>query len=165
MTLDPNMFLPTALVGHAQMIPDPTNTFISQVANILGSAAAGTVTGPTGTTATANAVGLVCFKVVFPAGAATSTLTVTTPDAVEIVDVVVNKIGAGVGTVQVQNTAGTAISDAIAYAADKLITRMGSCDATTPTNLVAAGGTFKVVNTFTSGTGIQSIVTVVARRT
>jgi hypothetical protein len=165
MTLDPNMFLPTALAGKAQLIPDPTNTFISQVATALGSATAATVTGPTGTTATANAVGLVCFKVVFPTGAATSTLTVTTPDAIEIVDVIVNKVGAGAGnTVQVQNTAGTAISDAIAAATDKAITRMGTCDATTPTNLVAAGGTFKVVNTFAAGS-IQAIVTVVARRT
>lgn len=157
MTLDPNMFLPTALAGKAQMIPDPSNTFISQVANILGSTVAGTA--PTASTLNASAV---ChFEIVFPSGTATQSIVVTTPDKVQIVDVIVNKVGAGAGnTVQVFNGA-TPISDAIAAATDKAITRMGTCDSTQ--NTIAAGGTFTVTNTFAAG-NIQAYVNVMCRR-
>lgn len=159
MTLDPNAFLPTALAGKAAIITDPTNTFFAQVANTLGSVVPATAAGPT----TLNATGLVSFKLAFPTGGATATFTVVTPDAIEIVDVIVNKIGAGAGnTVQVKTGGGTAISDAIAAATDKAITRMGTCDTTQ--NAIAAGGSFQVVNTFAAGT-VQANVTVVCRRT
>lgn len=157
MTLDPNAFLPTALAGKAQIITDPGNTFVSQVANILGTTAAGTA--PTAATLVASA--LVHFDVVFLSGAATQSIVVTTADKVEIVDVIVRKSGAGVGNTVTVFNGGSPISDAIVAATDKAITRMGTNDPAF--NTIAAGGTLTVTNTFAAGT-ILANVTVVARR-
>ena len=69
----------------------------------------------------------------------------------EVVDVTVGKIGAGAGnTVQIKNTA-TAISDAIAAAVDKAVTRAGTIDRTTNNNVVPAGGTLRCTATRSAG--------------
>lgn len=158
MTLEPNMFKQTALAGAAQLIPDPANTFISQVAAALGAIVPVALAGAT----TQNAAALVHFDAAFPTGAATSTFTFTTPDKIEIIDVIVRKSAAGAGnTVQVKDGAANAISDAIAAAVDKTITRAGTIDPAF--NVIAAGATFTVVNTFAAGS-IAANVTIVARR-
>lgn len=157
MTLEPNMFTQQALAGKAQLIPDPANTFISQTCNILGATVP--ATAPTAATVTASA--LVHFDIAFPTGGATQSITVTTPDKIEIIDVIVRKQNAGAGnTVQVFNGA-TPITDAIAAAVNKAITRAGTIDPAQ--NVIAAGGTFIVTNTF-AATDIMANVTVVARR-
>ena len=61
--------------------------------------------------------------------AATTTYTYALPVPYEIVDVIVRKQVAGAGnTVQVKDGAGNAISDAIAAAVDKTVTRAGTLD-------------------------------------
>ena len=157
MTVEPNMFTQQALAGRAQLIPDPANTFISQVANILGA------TVPmTATPATQVATGLVQLNIAFPTSGATQTFVVTTADALELVDVIVRKQNAGAGnTVQVKNGA-TAISDAIVAAVDKTVTRAGTIDPAQ--NKIVAGGAFTVVSTFAAGDTMAN-VTLVCRRT
>jgi hypothetical protein len=156
MTIEPNMFQPTALAGKAQVIPDPGNTFIAGVAAALGAIV------PLAATGTQNAAALVHFDIAFPNTGATQTFTVTTPDKIEIVDVIVRKSVAGAGnTITVKDGAANAISDAIAAAVDKTITRMGTNDPAF--NTIAAGATFTVVNTFAAGSNLCN-VTVVARR-
>lgn len=60
---------------------------------------------------------------------ATTTYSFTFGSKYEIVDVVVNKSGAGAGnTIQIKDPSGNAISDAIAAAVDKAVTRAGSLD-------------------------------------
>lgn len=158
MTVEPNMFLQTALAGKAQVIPDPANTFISQVCNALGAVTPIAAAGAT----TQNATAVVAFDFAFPTGGVTSTFTVTTPDKIEILDVIVRKSAAGAGnTVQVKDGGANAISDAIAAAVDKTITRAGTIDPAF--NVIAAGATFTVVNTFAAGS-IAANVTVIARR-
>ena len=82
--------------------------------------------------------------------AATATYTFTTPIKVEVFDVTVVKDGAGAGnTVQLKNGAGVAISDVIAAAVDKAVTRAGTMDKAT--RVIAAGGTFQVTATRAAG--------------
>lgn len=150
------MFTQQALAGKAQLIPDPSNTFISQTCNILGA------TVPmVATPATQVATGLVNLNLSFPTGAATATFVVTSADALELVDVIVRKSVAGAGnTVQVKNGA-TAITNAIAADTDKTITRAGTIDPAQ--NTIVAGGAFTVVNTFAAG-DVKANVTLVCRR-
>ena len=159
MTIDPNAFLPTAIAGKAAIITDPGNPFFAGVGVALGAITPIGVVGPT----IQNASSLVHFDLLFPTGAATQTFTVTTPDKIEIVDVIVRKDTAGAGnTVQVKDaTATNPISDAIAAATANAITRAGSVFVAF--NTIAAGAKFTVVNTFAAG-DIQANVTVVARR-
>ena len=156
MTLEPNMFKQQALAGQAQIISDPANTFVSQVCNTLGA-----IVPMTATPATQVATALVCLDLAIPTGAATQTWVVTSADALELVDVIVRKSNAGAGnTVQVKNGA-NAVSDAIAAAVDKTITRAGTIDPAF--NTIAAGGAFTVVDTFAAG-DVKANVTLVCRR-
>lgn len=156
MTLEPNMFTQQALAGTAQIISLPTNTFISQVCNILGASVP-----MAATPATLNASALVCLDLAFPTGAATATFVVTSLDALELVDVIVRKSNAGAAnTVQVKNGV-TAVTDAIVAAVDKAVTRAGTIDPAQ--NTIVAGGAFTVVNTFAAG-DVKANVTLVCRR-
>lgn len=88
--------------------------------------------------------------------AATATYRYTTPDKIEIIDVLVVKDGAGAGnTIQVTNASGTAISDAIAAAVDKTVTRAGTLDKAT--RVLAAGAEFRVVNTRAAGSSAAAV--------
>jgi hypothetical protein len=157
MTLDPNMFLPQAAAGRAVLPADASNGFFQPVCQMLGAITPDGVVGPTVQIATA----LVHFDILFPTGAVTQSFTVTTPDKIEIVDVIVRKDNAGAAnTVQVFN-GGTAITDAIAAAVNKAVTRAGTIDVAQAT--INAGASFIVTNTFAAG-DIKANVTVVARR-
>jgi hypothetical protein len=95
--------------------------------------------------------------------AATSTYLYTVPDKCEIIDVTCIKDGAGAAnTVQLTNNAGTAISDAIATAVDKTVTRAGTLDKTT--RVLAAGDTLKIVNTRAAGTAACAVFVRAIRR-
>jgi hypothetical protein len=152
------MFTQQALAGKAQLIPDPANTFISQVCNALGAIVPIGLVGAT----VQNATGLMHFDFEFPTGAVTATFTATTPDKIQIVDVICRKAAAGAGnTLQIKDGAANAISDAIVFAALNTVTRAGTLDPAFAT--IAAGANFTVVNTFAAGS-IAGNVTVVARR-
>lgn len=89
--------------------------------------------------------------------AATTTYKYTVPDKIEIVDVTVIKDGAGAAnTIQIKNSAGTAISDAIAAAVDKTVTRAGTLDVATRT--LAAGGELQITNTRAAGTSAATVI-------
>jgi hypothetical protein len=95
--------------------------------------------------------------------AATATYRYTTPDKLEIIDVTVIKDAAGAGnTIQVKNSAGTAISDAIAAAVDKTVTRAGTLDKAT--RVVAAGGEFQITNTRAAGSSAAAVFIRAIRR-
>lgn len=91
--------------------------------------------------------------------AATSDIDIVVGDKFEVIDVIVQKKnGAGAGnTMQVKNGA-TAISDAIACAVDKTITRAGTID--TAQSVIAAGGTLRLTATRAAGTR-NALVTVI----
>jgi hypothetical protein len=83
--------------------------------------------------------------------AATADIDTVMTEKVEIVDVIVRKDGAGASnTIQAKTGAGTAITDAIAAAVDKAVTRAGTID--TATNVIAAGGTLRITATRAAGT-------------
>lgn len=82
--------------------------------------------------------------------AATATYLYTVPEKMEIIDVVCIKDAAGAGdTVQLKNGSGTAISDAIATAVDKTVTRAGTLDKAT--RVLAAGATLQITATRAAG--------------
>lgn len=82
--------------------------------------------------------------------AATADYDYITQEAIEIIDVTVIKDAAGAAnTLQVKNGAGTAISDAIAAAVDKAVTRAGTLDKAT--RVLAAGATIRLTNTRAAG--------------
>lgn len=75
----------------------------------------------------------------------------------EVIDVVVRKDGAGAAnTMQIKNGA-TAITDAIAAATDKAVTRAGTID--TAQNVILAGGTLRCTATRAAGSS-AALVTV-----
>ncbi len=83
--------------------------------------------------------------------AATATYSYVTSEKIEIVDAWVIKDGAGAAnTVQITNGADVAITNALAAAVDKTVTRAGTIDKATRT--LAAEATFKVVATRAAGT-------------
>ncbi len=83
--------------------------------------------------------------------AATATYKYNVPDKLEIIDVTCIKDGAGAAnTVQLKNSAGTAITDAIATAVDKTVTRAGTIDKTT--RVLAAGAELQITATRAAGT-------------
>jgi hypothetical protein len=91
--------------------------------------------------------------------AATADYDIVVDAKFEVFDVIVGKIGAGAGnTVQIKNGA-TAVSDAIAAAVDKTITRAGTIDRTTNNNVIAAGGTLRCTATKSAGS-MQAVVEV-----
>ncbi len=82
--------------------------------------------------------------------AATATYLYTVPDKLEIIDVVCIKDGAGAAnTVQLKNGSATAISDAIATAVDKTVTRAGTLDKAT--RVLAAGAQLQITATRAAG--------------
>lgn len=95
--------------------------------------------------------------------AATTTYSYTVPEKLEIMDVVVIKDGAGAAnTIQVKNGSGTAISDAIAAAVDKTVTRAGTLDLAT--RVLASGATLQITNTRAAGTSAASVFIHCVRR-
>lgn len=77
----------------------------------------------------------------------------------EVVEVIVRKDGAGAGnTVQIKNGA-TAITDAIAAAVDKAVTRVGTIDAGSAHNVVLAGQPLRCTATKAAGS-MACLVTV-----
>ena len=91
--------------------------------------------------------------------AVTGDIDTVLPDKFEVVDVTcIKQGGAGAGnTMQVKNGA-NAISDAIACAVDKTITRAGTID--TAQSVIAAGGTLRLTATKAAGTR-NALVTVI----
>ena len=80
---------------------------------------------------------------------------IVTDDAIEVVDVIVIKTGAGAGnTIQIKNGA-TAISDAIAAAVDKAVTRAGSIDRAQST--IPLGGTLRFTTTRAAGSAAMRV--------
>jgi hypothetical protein len=95
--------------------------------------------------------------------AATTTYKYTIPDKIEIVDVICIKDAAGAAnTLQLKNSAGTAISDAIAFAVDKTVTRAGTLDKAT--RVIAAGGELQVTNTRAAGSSAGAVFIKAIRR-
>lgn len=157
MTLEPNMFTQQALSGKAQLIPDPANTFIAQTIAALGATVAAGAS-PLVTTASA----LLHLDLEVP-DAATQTLSYVTTNKIEIVDVIVRKSGAGAAnTIQIKDGAANAISDAIAAAVDKTVTRAGTIDPAFAT--IAAGGTIEVTATRAAGSMLATVTLVVRNR-
>lgn len=155
--IEPNIFKQSAQSGKASLIPDPASTFWTNLLAILG---------PVATTAVSPAVGigapLVHYAIEIP-DAATTTYTYLTGETIEIVDVICRKNVAGAGnTIQVKDSLGNAISDAMATAVDKTITRAGTLDiAFNPIAGSALG--FQITATRAAGSMLCQ-VTVVARR-
>jgi hypothetical protein len=91
--------------------------------------------------------------------AATSDIDIVVTEKFEVLDVICRKdSGAGAGnTMQIKNGA-TAISDAIACAVDKTVTRAGTIDVAQ--NVIAAGGTLRLTATKAAGTR-TALVTVI----
>lgn len=90
-------------------------------------------------------------------GSITADFDVIVAEKFEVVDVICRKDAAGAAnTITIKNGA-TAISDAIAYAVDKAVTRAGTID--TASNVIAAGGTLRVTATRSAGT-VAGLVTV-----
>jgi hypothetical protein len=82
--------------------------------------------------------------------AATADYDYVVPHKMEIIDVTVIKDAAGAAnTLTVKNGAGTAISDAIAAAVDKAVTRAGTLDKAT--RVLAAGAVLRLTNTRAAG--------------
>jgi len=87
----------------------------------------------------------------------------TVAEKVEIIEAVVIKDGAGAGnTVQLKNGAGTAISDAMAAAVDKTITRSGTLDKAT--RVLAAGAVLRITNTRAAGSSAAAVFVRAIRR-
>ncbi len=95
--------------------------------------------------------------------AATATYLYTVPEKIEIVDVVCIKDAAGAAnTVQLKNGSGTAISDAIATAVDKTVTRAGTLDKAT--RVLAAAAQLQITNTRAAGSSACAVFVHYIRR-
>lgn len=157
MTVEANMFTPSAASGQAQLPANPANTFITQVISHLGNVTAAAVSPATTVAST-----LLCFDIAIP-DAATTTYTYVSTNKLEVVDVIVRKDGAGAAnTIQLLDGASAAISDAIAAAVDKTVTRAGTID--TAKNVIAAGGSFKITATRAAGTMLANVTIVCKHR-
>ena len=89
--------------------------------------------------------------------AATSNIDLVMTEKVEIVDVIIRKDAAGAAnTIQLKTGAGTAITDAIAAAVDKAVTRVGTID--TATNVIAAGATLRIATTRAAGSMLCTVL-------
>lgn len=99
--------------------------------------------------AVSNSGGLVVIPVDIP-DAATATYSYINSEKLEIIDVIVIKDVAGAGnTIQIKTAGGTAISDAIAAAVDKTVTRSGTLDKAQRT--IAASAGFQITATRAAG--------------
>ena len=93
------------------------------------------------TTSNQTAPGLLTAYVFLIPNAATADYDIIVDHKFEVIDVVVRKDGAGsANTAEIKNSA-TAITDAIAAAVDKTVTRAGTIDIAS--NVIAAGGTLR----------------------
>lgn len=156
MTIEAAMFTQQAISGKAQLVPDPANTFISQVISVLG-AQTDLAISP----ATLLPCALHQISIAIP-DAATTTYTYLVSDKIEIVDVIcLKKVAGAANTVQVKDGAGNAISDAMATAVDKTITRAGTLDVAF--NPVTGISTFQITATRAAGSMLCA-VTIVCRR-
>lgn len=122
-----------------------------------------------GVAANATATGLVCepstemvLCFLLP-DAATTTYSFTVPEKVEITDAwLIKDVAGAANTVQLTNTGGTAISDAMAAAVDKTVTRAATLDVATRT--LAAAAVLKIVNTRAAGSSAVSVFVKCVRR-
>lgn len=111
------------------------------------------------TTNNQTAPGVLTAHVFLIPNAATADYDIVVDHKFEVIDVVVRKDGTGAGnTAQIKNGA-TAITDAIAAAVDKTVTRAGTIDIAAAVNVVAAGGTLRCTFTRAAGTS-NALVTV-----
>jgi len=95
--------------------------------------------------------------------AATADYDFVLPEKLEVIDVEVIKDGAGAAnTIQLKTGGGTAISDAIAAAVDKTVTRAGTLDKAT--RVIASGGTLRITNTRAAGTSACYVTVKFLRR-
>lgn len=95
--------------------------------------------------------------------AATATYQYVNADHIEIVDVTCIKDGGGAAnTIQVKDSGGNAISDAIAFAVDKAVTRAGTLDKTKRT--LAAGAGFEITATKAAGVNTGQVLLHVIKR-
>lgn len=95
--------------------------------------------------------------------AATTTYLYTVPEKMEIIDVVCIKDAAGAAnTVQIKNGSATAISDAIATAVDKTVTRAGTLDKAT--RVLAAAAQLQITNTRAAGSSACAVFVHYVRR-
>lgn len=103
-----------------------------------------------------------CIPLLF-ADAATADFDFIVPDKVEIIEATAIKDVAGAGnTIQMKNGAGTAISDAIAFAVDKTCTRAGTLDKAT--RVLAALAVLRVTNTRAAGSSAGALFVEVIKR-
>jgi len=112
---------------------------------------------------TATPAPLQTISIAVPDAAGDNTYTYTSAKKIEVVDVVVHKNGAGAGnTIQLQDNAAAAISDAIVAAVDKAVTRAGTLDQTK--KVINAGSTFKLLAHRAAGTMASEVYLVVILR-
>jgi len=84
-------------------------------------------------------------------------------EKLEVVDVTCIKDVAGAGnTITLKTGGGTAISDAIATAVDKTVTRAGTLDKAT--RVIASGGTLRITNTRAAGSSACYVLVKFLRR-
>lgn len=100
---------------------------------------------------------LTCIPVV-TSGSVTADFTVTLAEKFEVLDVICRKDVAGAANTITVKNGSTAITDAIVFAVDKVVTRAGTID--TAQNVIAANGTLTVTATRAAGT-VAGLVTVV----
>lgn len=130
---------------------------LAEFKNNLGTVADSTATGQTPQ---------VCIPVemsfLLP-DAATADYDFVLPEKLEVVDVTVIKDAAGAGnSITLKTGAGTAISDAIAAAVDKTVTRAGTLDKAT--RVIASGGTLRITNTRAAGSSACYVLVKFLRR-
>lgn len=103
-----------------------------------------------------------CIPILFP-DAATADYDYVVPDKVEIIDITIIKDVAGAAnTLQAKNGAGTAISDAMAFAVDKTCTRCATLDKAT--RVLAALAVLRFTNTRAAGSSAGAAFVEVIKR-
>jgi len=138
---------------------DP-NTYITPA--VLGPALDDRTTDASVSPAVTSPTDLFHVSIAIP-DAATTTYTYALPVAYEIVDVIVRKSGAGAGnTIQIKDGSGNAISDAIAAAVDKTVTRAGTLDVAF--NPLTGLTSFQVTASKSAGTMLAAVTVVLRRR-
>lgn len=147
--------------GIAATAGDNVNAIACQAATAAGqivevrapyarnASTAGTIANAAVSPATTNSGAEVVIPIDIP-DAATATYTYVNNEKLEVVDIIVIKDTAGAAnTIQLKTAGGTAISDAIAAAVDKAVTRAGTLDKAQRTLAAAAG--FQITATRAAG--------------
>lgn len=156
-TLEPLMFTPAALSGKPSIPADQGNQFYTQVIQQMGA-----VTDLAVSPAIGEPGSVFAISIVLP-DAATTTYSYISSSKIEIIDVICRKSAAGAGnTVQIKDGSGNAISDAMATAVDKTITRAGTLDPAF--NLPAGITTFQITATRAAGSMLCAVTLLVRRR-